>query len=136
VISCCATPANIFAFLHLTARNTAVSSNSHPTATEEASPGESTHADGDAATPRTTVESGEQATATSDAINQPDVKTIIDELLTYTIFYRDKCTAAELHKLIVHFYLPTEISMAKRTFMRAYEIYLTGSQTSLYQYGL
>jgi hypothetical protein len=30
--------------------------------------------------------------------------------------------------LIVHFYLPTEISMAKRTVMREYEIYLTGSQ--------
>jgi hypothetical protein len=108
--------------------NTAVSSDSHPTAPEEASPGESTHADGDAATPRTTVESGEQASATSGAINQPDVKTIIDELLTYTIFYRNKCTAADLHKLIVHFYLPTEISMAKRTVMREYEIYLTGSQ--------
>jgi hypothetical protein len=58
----------------------------------------------------------------------PDVKTIIDELLTYIAYYRDRCTSADLHKLIVHFYSPSEIRHRKATFMSEFEVYLSDCQ--------
>jgi hypothetical protein len=52
--------------------------------------------------------------------------TIIDELLTCAIFYRDKCTSADLGKLIVHFYLPVEISDSKAKLLREFATYVSG----------
>ena len=46
--------------------------------------------------------------------------TTINELLTYAIFYRDKGTIADLHKMIVSFYLPSEIADAKKELLTAY----------------
>jgi len=40
---------------------------------------------------------------------QSGVKVIINELLTYAVYYRDRCTFTDLHKLFVHFYAPSEI---------------------------
>lgn len=80
---------------------------------------------------RTTDQTAQKSKAsecTDSLINQRlDVKIITDELLTYANFYRDKCTAGELHKVIVHFYLPNEISTSKRAVMREFETYLNGS---------
>ena len=65
---------------------------------------------------RTNDHSAESSNAPNEVICQQNAKKlVIDELLTYTIFYRDKCTAADLHKILIHFYLPTEISTSKRT---------------------
>lgn len=52
--------------------------------------------------------------------------TIIDELLAYTKFYRNRCTSAELHRLICHFYLPAEISASKATVTSQFKNHLVG----------
>lgn len=54
-----------------------------------------------------------------------EVKVIINELLTYAMFYRDKSTGADLHKMIVSFYLPSEISESKTLFINEFSTYLT-----------
>ena len=48
------------------------------------------------------------------------ITTTINELLTYAIYYRDKSTVADLHKVIVGFYLPSEITDAKKELLNAY----------------
>ena len=53
---------------------------------------------------------------------------IVDELLAYTVFYRGRCTSADLHRLISHFYLPAEISTSKTTIVRLFETYLGDCQ--------
>jgi hypothetical protein len=53
---------------------------------------------------------------------------IVDELLAYTVFYRDRCTSADLHRLIGHFYLPIEISASKATILRLFETHLVDCQ--------
>ena len=40
-------------------------------------------------------------------------KIIINELIAYAVFYRDSGTIADLHKLLISFYLPTEIKESK-----------------------
>ena len=71
----------------------------------------------------------EPAGAASNATTsrRTDSKIVIDELLTYTRYYRDRCTAADLHKQIAHFYLSTEISVSKTTLMNEFQIYLSDS---------
>lgn len=56
------------------------------------------------------------------------VKTIINELLTYVIYYRDRCTSFELHTLVVRFYSPQEILTAKSTVLSQFEAHLTSCQ--------
>jgi hypothetical protein len=56
------------------------------------------------------------------------VKTIINELLTYVVFYRDRCTFSDLHTLLVRFYAPSEISTAKSTVLSQFETHLTSCQ--------
>lgn len=56
------------------------------------------------------------------------VKTIINELLTYVMFYRDRCTSTDLHTLIVRFYSPGEILTAKTTILNQFEAHLSGCQ--------
>lgn len=58
----------------------------------------------------------------------PAAITIINELLAYALFYRDKSTSAELHKLIVGFYLPNEISESKRLLLHEFSTYLEDCQ--------
>ena len=48
------------------------------------------------------------------------ITTTINELLTYAICYRDKGTVADSHKVIVGFYLPSEITDAKKELLNAY----------------
>jgi hypothetical protein len=59
---------------------------------------------------------------------RPEVKTIINEMLTCVVHYRDRCTPAEVHKLIAHFHSPSEISASKAAVISAFEIYLSGCQ--------
>jgi hypothetical protein len=88
------------------------------------------------AAPTATTATSAATTTIPHASNMPltttnqrsEVKTIINELLMYVVFYRDRCTPAEMHKLIAHFYLPSEISTSKATVMNAFEIYLSGCQ--------
>jgi hypothetical protein len=54
-------------------------------------------------------------------------KIVIDELLTYARYFRDRCTSADLHKLIAHFYLPVEISTSKSRIMNEFQVYLSDS---------
>lgn len=78
--------------------------------------------------------SGVQASTpqTSDATHAQDGgqprRTIIDELLTYVTFYRDRCTHAELHSIIAHFYSPIEISTSKTKVMKEFVVHLSGCQ--------
>jgi hypothetical protein len=44
------------------------------------------------------------------------------------VHYRDSCTFADLHKLIAHFYLPSEISTSKEKLKGEFGIYLSGCQ--------
>ena len=49
---------------------------------------------------------------------------VISELLSYLQFYRSKSTPDNLHKTIVHFFLPSEIAEAKRKVVSLFETYL------------
>jgi hypothetical protein len=49
---------------------------------------------------------------------------VINELLSYLQFYRSKSTPDNLHKTIVHFFLPSEIAEAKRKVVSLFETYL------------
>ena len=73
-----------------------------------------------------------QSQATNAPTNEPGrasgVKTIINELLTYVVFYRDRCTFSDLHTLLVRFYAPSEISTAKSTVLSQFETHLTSCQ--------
>jgi len=60
--------------------------------------------------------------------NRTDVKVIINELLAYAMFYRDKSTSADLHKIIVNFYLPSEINVSKTAVINQFSDYLDGCQ--------
>lgn len=53
---------------------------------------------------------------------------IINELLAYAVFYQDRFTSSDLHKLIVHFYAPSEISNAKTIVTNQFDSYLSGCQ--------
>jgi hypothetical protein len=82
-------------------------------------------------TPATAKTANSTATPTvgptlADAGHSQSVKMIIDELLTYAVFHRDRCTHAELHSVIVHFYSPIEISTSKANVMNEFEAHLTG----------
>lgn len=68
------------------------------------------------------------ALPTDESRQQDDAKVIINELLAYAVFYRDRCTSSDLHKLIVHFYAPSEISNAKTTVTNQFDIHLSGCQ--------
>ena len=52
------------------------------------------------------------------ASSRTGIKIIINELLAYATFYRDKCTGADLHKMIVSFYLPSEINESKTLLLK------------------
>jgi hypothetical protein len=52
----------------------------------------------------------------------------VNELLTYVIYYRDKSTVADLHKMTVGFYLPSEIADAKKELLIAYSSELADCQ--------
>jgi hypothetical protein len=49
---------------------------------------------------------------------------VISELLSYLQFYRSKSTVDNLHRTIVHFFLPSEIAEAKRKVVSLFETYL------------
>lgn len=49
-----------------------------------------------------------------------DVMVVVNELLAYVQFYRDRATADALHKLVVSFYHPAEIAEAKKLFIDKY----------------
>jgi hypothetical protein len=53
---------------------------------------------------------------------------IINELLAYVVFYRDRCTSSDLHHLIVRFYSLSEISIAKSTVLSQFETQHTSCQ--------
>jgi len=55
-----------------------------------------------------------QADNVFDAATPCSSKVIVNELLTYVQFYRDRSTVESLHKLVISFYLPSEITEAKR----------------------
>jgi hypothetical protein len=55
--------------------------------------------------------------------------TTVNELLTYAVYYRDKRTVADLHKLIIGFYLPSEIADAKKMLLNAFPTELTDCQS-------
>lgn len=59
------------------------------------------------------------------ADNRTGFRIVINELLAYATFYRDKCTGADLHKVIVNFYLPSEINESKTILLNEYSIHLT-----------
>lgn len=59
------------------------------------------------------------------ASSRAGVKIIINELLAYAMFYRDKSTSADLHKVIVSFYLPSEINESKTLLLNEYSLQLT-----------
>jgi hypothetical protein len=58
----------------------------------------------------------------------PCATIIVDELLAYAVFYRNRCTSADLHRLISHFYSPAEISTSKATLVSQFETSLIGCQ--------
>ena len=64
----------------------------------------------------------------TDSINrQTNTKIVINELLTYVRFYRDRGNNVDLHKQIAHFYLPNEISASKTAMHNEFQIYLNDS---------
>jgi len=48
------------------------------------------------------------------------LQVVINELLSYVSFYRDRCTADNLRKVVVSFYTPLEISAAKKVLVSHY----------------
>jgi hypothetical protein len=66
--------------------------------------------------------------ATQTSVAPSGTKTIIDELLTYVVHYRDTCNSVDLHKLICHFYLPSEISASKAKVISEFGLQLSGCQ--------
>ena len=81
---------------------------------------------------RTHILTSSSATASNDALSAPPPRPtaapagaiIINELLAYAIFYRDNSKSDDLHKLIVGFYLPTEIAESKRILLQEFSAYL------------
>jgi hypothetical protein len=74
---------------------------------------------------------GQQPQAASNADGpscSSGAETIINELLAYFAFYRDRGNFTDLHKLIVRFYSPSEISTAKSTVTSLLEAHLSGCQ--------
>ena len=65
---------------------------------------------------------------TNDPGRPPGVKTIINKLLTYVSYYRDRFTSSDLHTLVVRFYSSLEISAAKSTVLSQFEVHLTSCQ--------
>ena len=65
---------------------------------------------------------------TSGAMATDDAQTslVVNELLAYVIFYRDQATTEALHKVVVGFYLPSEITEAKRRLIAEFAAQLTG----------
>ena len=70
-----------------------------------------------------------QAASNADGPSRSSgAETIINELLAYVAFYRDRGNFTDLHKLIVRFYSPSEISIAKSTITSLFEAHLSGCQ--------
>lgn len=61
-------------------------------------------------------------------LNRRDAKVVINELLTYATFYRDKSSCADLHRTIISFYLPSEINESKNVLLNEFSSQLTDSQ--------
>jgi ribosome-associated translation inhibitor RaiA len=80
-----------------------------------------------AASTSTTSESATANASTNLSGRPAEAKIVIDELLTYAAHFRDRCTSADLHKSIIHFYLPVEISTSKALILKEFSIYLTDS---------
>jgi hypothetical protein len=68
-----------------------------------------------------TVRPTSGATATDDA----QTLLVVNELLAYVSFYRDQATTDALHKAAVGFYLPSEITEAKRRLIAKFATQLT-----------
>jgi hypothetical protein len=68
------------------------------------------------------------STSTSSLPTTTGTTTTVNELLTYAVYYRDKSTVADLHKLIIGFYLPSEIADAKKMLLNAFPTELTDCQ--------
>jgi len=45
---------------------------------------------------------------------------VVSELLSYVVFHRDKVSTENLRKVLVYFYLPSEINAAKKLFVATY----------------
>jgi hypothetical protein len=66
-------------------------------------------------TDQMTLPDGDVSTSSSSSGAAGGVhhKIIINELIACAVIYRDRGTSAELHKLLISFYLPTEIKESK-----------------------
>ena len=67
---------------------------------------------------------GSASASTSDT-SASSKSIVVNELLSYASFYRDRASVDNLRKLIIHFYAAAEISVAKKTLLRYYSSSLT-----------
>ena len=72
-----------------------------------------------------TLLSPDRPTRESD---RTDVKVIINERLTCAMFYRYMSTGADLHKIIVNLFLPSEINVSKTTIINQFSDYMNDCQ--------
>ena len=82
------------------------------------------HVSSDTATTTCVNVAGSASASTSDTSGSTK-PIIVNELLSYASFYRDRASADNLRKLIIHFYAAAEISVAKKTLLRYYSSSLT-----------
>ena len=76
-----------------------------------------------AANAKSLLEIGGEAMASSTpaaARKSPNSDIIVDELLAYVCFYRDRCTTTYLHKVLVSFFHQAEIGEAKRKLIETF----------------
>jgi hypothetical protein len=68
------------------------------------------------------VKSGDAVRYTSTCTVTPEV--VINELLTYIDFFRNKANGEALRRTVLGFYTPTDICCAKKTLIQKFHIYL------------
>ena len=68
------------------------------------------------------MKSGDAARSTSTCTVTPEV--VINELLTYVDFFRNKANDEALRRSVFGFYTPTDICCAKKTLIQKFHIYL------------